>query len=69
MLSWSFIGSTGGKEKDKVGSWRKNTEYISEFKVFKVSSQRLCIEMSDFREVSTSGSFLIKGMLLQHHLS
>lgn len=33
MLSWSFIGSAGGKEEDKVGGWRENTEYISKFSV------------------------------------
>lgn len=47
----SVAAQGGGKEKDKVGSWRKNTEHL---RIQSSPSSQDCVNKC------TSGSFLIK---------
>lgn len=59
MLSWSFNGSRGAKEKDKVWSWRRIK--FQKFTFISRINSMLHVKMSHFRKENTRGSFLIKG--------
>lgn len=64
------LAAQGGKEKDKVGSWRKRKDCTSQNqKPFSKVTSRLCVQTSYFRGASASGPFLIKGLQQRHHLS